>query len=200
MKKNILFMVFSFVCVLSYAQFDFWEVSLREITTAPSYLVVKVKSPSYEGEAVILNHEFMRYCKAIKNDTSKFYDEIWFDEDWKLACQEILQGRYFIISDEDLLNEYHNINQKFYTFKKIIVNDSVLDISKKGLEFFIRTYFDDEGYLIRKEPFDYYTIVKVMFDARIQAGLGCIRTSYCILDSRFYNEEGFTIPPEYKDR
>jgi hypothetical protein len=58
--------------ILSYAQYDFLNESLNNLTTAPSYLVVKVKSPSYEGEAVTFNSYLMSYYKIAKNKSLKF--------------------------------------------------------------------------------------------------------------------------------
>ena len=175
MKKHILLLIISFVSVSSHAQCDFLEESLNNISSAPSYLVVKVKSLSYEGDAVIESWRLMNYYETIKNDSSEFYDSIWMAEDWKLAYQDIKQNKYFIISDEYLGRKFSGYRP--YYFEKIIPNDSVLNISKKGIDFFIRTYFEDNGFLIphyrQKESYDFNTIVKIIFDAGIMAGTGC---------------------------
>jgi len=206
MKKHVLFIAVLFIYILSYAQSDFWESSMRYITTAPSYLVVKVKSPSYEGDAAILNNDFISYYKTINYDSLEDFDYyvMWWEGECKLAYQDIKKGKYFIISDEDFEIKYGE--PQAYYFKKIILNDSVLNISKKGIDFFIRTYFDKKGNIIphycQKAPYDFYTIVKIMFDAKIKTGIGCVYSDYRIQDSRFYkNKKGkLVIPPEYKNK
>jgi len=207
MKKHILLTISLFISILSYAQYDFLKASLRYISSAPTYLVVKVKSPSYEGEAAIFNDRFINYYKTIKYkslELDKYYPKIWWKKDMKLAYRDIKQGKYFIISDEDLEIKYGQYQS--YYFKKIIVNDSVLNIAKKGIDFFIRTYFDGKGIFeppSSYEPSDFYTIVKVMFDAEIVTGIDCEYEVFQIRDSRFYirdnEKEKFIIPPEYRD-
>jgi len=190
-KRYFFLLIILFVNVLSYAQYDFLKESLKNFSTAPSYLIVKVKSPSYEGEVAIESVDFAYFYEKIKGDTLKW--EYLIDS----AYQDIKQGKYFIISDEDL-----EIKNGY--FEKIIVNETVLNNSKKGIDFFIRTYFDDRGNLIprssQKEPYDFYTIVKVLFDAGIKSGIGCEYSFFYIQDSRFYNKRKFFIPPEYRDK
>jgi hypothetical protein len=210
MKRSILFLTALFFNIFSYAQYDFLKESLKDyVTTAPSYLVVKVKSLSYEGEAAVTSNDFYSYYKKKVRGLNRknFYKPVYRD---------IKRGKYFIIADEDFLEEHYNFTQKYYVFEKIIVNDSILNISKKGIEFFIRTYFDEAGDF--DPPFsyksdDFPTIVKVMFEAGIRTGIGCIWSEYHIQDSRFYKkyEDGkvieyvypevakFVIPPEYRD-
>ena len=197
MKKYFLLFLILSACILSYAQFDFLRESVV-YSSAPSYLIVKVKSPSYEGEAVINSIDFYSYYSSIVKKKVEFL----FKKYYRLAYRDIKRGRCFIVSDEDFSRKYYNINQKYYVFEKIILNDSVLDIAKKGIEFFIRTYFDEKGIFIPSPPYDtndFYTIVKVMFDARIQTGIGSEWSNYRILDRRFFNDDGFVIPPEYRD-
>jgi len=190
MKRLILLLIILFVRVFSYAQYDFLKESLNSISSAPSYLVIKVKSPSYEGEAVINSNYFYFYYREIVKKNKPLKREKYC----KLVYCDIKQGRNFIVSDNDLI-KYH--------FNKIIVNDSILDIAKKGINFFINTYFYAE--ILKplsslNEPFDFYTIVKVLFDTGIQTGIDCLSGDYCIQDLRFYTNDGiFVIPPEYKD-
>jgi len=200
MKKHILLLIILFVNILSYAQYDFLEESLKSFSTAPTYLVVKVKSPSYEGEALIENWSFYSYYETITKIEIKRADYV------KLAYKDIKQGRCFIVSDEDFVIKYGQMQP--YYFEKIIISDSVFEISKKGIEFFIRTYFDDKGIFNpppQYKPSDFNTIVKVMFDAGIKTGIGCEWSYYEIQDKRFYvwNKEddkaNLIIPPEYRD-
>ena len=58
MRKCILLITILFVNIFSYAQYDFLKESLNNVSSAPSYLVIKIKSPSYEGEAVINSNYF----------------------------------------------------------------------------------------------------------------------------------------------
>jgi hypothetical protein len=198
MKKHILLLTILFISTISYAQYDFLKESLNNFSSAPSYLIVKVKSPSYEGEAAIFCTNFYTYYMTIYNSLKwkKYINSAYYD---------IKNGKYFTVSDEDF--EKKDDQYKPYYFEKIIVNDSVLYIAKKGIEFFIRTYFDEKGRLIlfseQSLPCDYFTIVKIIFDAGIQAGIGSEWSNYYIQDSRFYNKYEdkvkFIIPPEYRD-
>ena len=208
MKKHILLLIISFVSVSSHAQYDFLKATLGNISSGPSLLIVKVKLPSYEGDVAIYSDLFLEYYKTLKYkdlDYNKYYPKIWQKKDIKLAYRDIKQGKCFIISDEDITTK--DVQYKPYYFRKIIVNDSVLDIAKKGIEFFISTYFDGEGWLKPRssidEPFDVLTILKVLFDAEIMTGIGCEYGGLLIQDARFYiveNEERkFVIPPEYRD-
>ena len=198
MKTYILLIVILFASILSYAQHDCLKATLGRFSTGPSYLVVKVKSPSYEGEAIIFNDNFFQYYEIIKEKSLTLEEYIEF------AYQDIKQGKYFIVSDEDFIRKF-GVPQP-YLFEKIILSDRVLNNAKKGIEFFIRTYFDEEGEFNPPpsyEPSDYETIVKVMFDAGIQTAIDCEWSGFYIQDKRFYvwnNEEWkFIIPPEYRD-
>jgi hypothetical protein len=210
MGRHILLLSILFVSILSHAQSNFLKETLKNISSAPSYLIVKVRSPSYEGDAAIFSINFYLYYKTIKKRSIK--GEKYF----RLAYGDIKKGKYFIVSDEDMKEEYYNVNQKHYYFEKIVINENVLNVAKKGIEFFIRTYFDDKGDFNPSSsynPDDFYTIVKVMFDSGIRTGIGSEWSNYHIQDSRFYKkyEDGkvieyvyperarFVIPPEYRD-
>jgi hypothetical protein len=127
------------------------------------------------------------------------------EEYMELAYYDIKHEQCFIVSDEVLEIKIKDGQFLPYYFEKIIVNDSVLDIAKKGIEFFIHTYFNEEGILDPPQyvPNDFNTIVKVMFDAGIQTGIGCEYSYYYIQDERFYIENNgeykFVIPIEYRD-
>lgn len=202
MKKYNLLIIILFISVLSHAQYDFLKESLKNISSAPSFLVIKIKSPSYKGESYINSIRFPLYF--LKNDSLKSkeyqikYQEKWHEKYWESYTDSVYyaieQGKYFNVSAEDF---------ETYDFEKIIVNDSVLNISKKGIEFFIRTYFDNKGEIIppssQNEPYDFGTIIKVMFDAGIQTGIGSEYSFTYIQDRRFYKDGKFVIPPEYRD-
>jgi hypothetical protein len=198
MKKHILFITILFINILSYAQYDCLKESLNNYGSAPSYLVVNVESPSFKGEAVIQSPLFYYYYKKSKGKKS-----IQWNRYLKLAYRDIKQGKYFSISDDYFIPENEDETQEGQYFYKIIIDDTVLNNSKKGIELFIRTYFDNNGAIIpptsQNEPYDFKTIVKVIFDAGIQAGIGSQWSYYYIQDSRFYKEGKFVIPPEYRD-
>jgi hypothetical protein len=199
MKRHIFSLLFLLISILSYAQYDFLKESLV-VSSAPSYLVVKVKSPSYEGEAVVISNDFYSYYnKKVRGLNGKRF--------YKPVYRDIKRRKCFIIADEDFEIKYDQ-PQPYY-FEKIILNYNVLDISKNGIEFFIRTYFDDKGDFnppSSYNPDDFYTIVKVMFDAGIKTGIGSEWSNYEIQDSRFYYKENedetvkFVIPSAYIDR
>jgi hypothetical protein len=200
MKKYYFSLIFLFISILSYAQYDFLKESLI-VSSAPSYLVVKVKSPSYEGEAITKYGDLYSYYKTINKKSTKG------NKYRKLIYRDIKCGKCFIVSDEDFEIKYGQYQP--YYFEKIIMNDSVLNISKKGIDFFIRTYFDDKGDFNPPplyNPDDFYTIVKVMFDAGIKTGIGSEWSNYHIQDARFYYRENeneavkFVIPPEYRNK
>jgi len=194
MKKQFLLITVLFISILSsnaqktleetIAQYDFLKETLRHLSSAPSILVVKVQSPSYKGEAYVFNSSFYHYYKEATKEKCKI------DKYCKFAYRDIKRGKYFIISDKDLGEDG--------SFRKIILNDSVLSISKKGIEFFIRTFFDNEGTF--NGECDLSTIIKVLFDAGIKIGFGCEYFVFEIQDPRFYNKNGeLVIPLEYRD-
>jgi hypothetical protein len=195
MKKYILFLITLFINVLSYAQHYYLKELFTLWCSAPSYVVVKVKSPSYEGDAIITANDFSNYYRTTKKRHLKSKKRA------NMAYRDVKRGKCFIVSDEDFEIKYGQ-PQPYY-FEKIIVNDTVLDIAKKGIELFIRTYFDDKGAIIsppsQREPYNFNTIVKVMFDAGIQTGIDSEWSYYYIQDPRFYKEGKFVIPPEYRD-
>jgi len=189
---------------------------LNEFLTADDYyLVVKVKSPLYEGEAAIFSNHFAKYYKRMKYDSLPNYEyqyySMWKEDDWDSVYQAINQGKYFIVSDTVLERRKPNYYIEGYGFNKIVIDSTVFNNSQKGIEFFIRTYFDENGFLKNYTNPDssFYTIVKVLFDAGIRIGMSenppFIYFTYRIQDSRFYivgnevDEVKFIIPPEYRD-
>jgi len=213
MKKNILIIIVSFISILSHAQYDALKESLDDISSAPSFLIIKVKTPSYEGEAAILSVDFYDYLT--KEDTFKLgeYQDKYTKEEYKKYFEkyerhigylmdsvyyDIKQGKYFFISDEDF---------KFYNFDKVIINDTVLNNAKKGMETFINIYCLKNGRVFApRTAEETFTIIKILFEAGIQIGIECEYSHLRIKDPRFkiYMKETeeweFIIPPEYRDR
>ncbi len=189
--KKIFLMIMIFSIVLPfYAQHEYLKKEFKYISTAPSYMVVKVKSQTYEGYAAINTLGFREYY----NKTAGILKKKMYN---KLAYRDIIRNKCFVVADSD----FNDVHENILAFDKIIMNDSVVAISKRGMECFIKTYFDAHGDLkvTQGVPYDFGTIVKIMFDAGIQTGIGCLYSNYQIKDERFYGEKGFTIPPEFRD-
>lgn len=175
----------------NYSQHEYLGIYIPYWWSAPAYLLIPIKSCSYEGEAIISSNDFSSYYQNIKSFKR------WNEYRTTKALQEIVHKNLFLIIDDDF-----EINS--YNFKKVIVNDSVIAIAKQGMDVFIQTYFDEKGKYQYEDlldsmniPNDYGTIVKVMFDAGIKTGIDCIDSDYGIYDMRFHCDTGFCIPQEF---
>ena len=173
----------------NYSQLEYLGVYIPYFWTAPVYILVSVKSCSYEGEAIIWSNDFSRYYKKIKSFKR------WNEYRVTKVLKEILYKHLFLIIDDDFGINY---------FEKVIVNDSVIAIAKQGMDIFIRTYFNKEGVYQYGDwldsmniPNDFRTVVKVMFDAGIKTGIGCEYSDYGIHDMRFLCDTGFYIPQDF---
>jgi len=139
-------------------------------------------------------------------------------EIFRTRLADLINPQHELALLADKIRENFHRQNKYYSFTKIIIDNSVINNSKKGIEFFIRTYFDEEGIIkprFIKDSSHFLTIVKVLFDAGIRigecdvgffiegntAGFSADR----IQDLRFYifgneiDEVKFVIPPEYRD-
>ena len=220
MNKNFLIFILLFISILSYSQHEHlgkYNISRMSIddyllsnclqhkylgiyipywSSAPAYILVSVKSCSYEGEAIINSNDFSHYYKNIKS--FKWWNEYRTTK----ALQDIVHKNLFLIIDDDFKVKF---GQRIsYNFEKVIVNDSVIAIAKQGMDVFIRTYFDEEGDYRYENwldsmniPNDFRTVVKVMFDAGIKTGIGCEYSDYGIHDMRFLCDTGFYIPQDF---
>ena len=198
MKKILLlFIVLSTSHSFSYAQSQYYGIkgSIDNwSSTAPSYIIIQVKSETYSGDAFIYSDMMYEYyCRNVshKRLSRKKY--------LKLCYRDIKHGKVFDIHDSDFVIKEGVI--QYYSFKKVSYNKQVIDDYNKGLYFFIDKYFDDTG-KIKPCKDKFYTIVKLLFDADIQVGIGCVwRTTY-IQDNRFYKENGdgtfsFIVPKNF---
>lgn len=194
MKKIIVtFFLFS-ASVFSFAQKTYYGIKgaiENYHSTSPSCLVVQVESNTYSGYAYVLSDVFRDYyCKCVS------HKELHGNKYIKKCYRDIKNNKKISIHDGD----FHGKNS---CFKKVTIQENIMNDSKNGLEYFINKYFDSTGVIKPCNIDEYYSIVKVLFDSNIQVGIGCVWGGAYIQDDRFYQQFcngviSFVIPKEYK--
>lgn len=196
-KVLLLIIVLCSTHYMSCAQFEYYGIkgSIDNwSSSAPSYIIIQVKSETYSGDALIYSDMmYDYYCRNVshKRLSGKRY--------LKLCYRDIKQGKVFEVHDSDFVRKEEGI--QYYCFEKVSYNKEVIDDYNKGLYFFIGKYFDEKG-KIKPCKGKFYTIVKLLFDADIQVGRGCVWQTTYIQDNRFYKENSdgsfsFIVPKEF---
>jgi hypothetical protein len=120
---------------------------------SPSYFIaLNIKSPSYEGRAIIENNNLFEFLHKTKGLSMKKYQA--------MMLKVLEHKRELKISDEDL-NKWH--------FFKVSEPESVIMIANRGLNNFIAYYFNGVALNWGVTDEEKYAIINQLFYWRVPA-------------------------------
>ncbi|MCL9771063.1 hypothetical protein NAT47_11615 [Flavobacterium sp. HXWNR69] len=148
--KKIFYLFLSFYL----AQSDsFIQKITNDFNSNSNFLVLNIKAKNYNGLAIIENDDLFTYYQITQNKNKQEY---------KLLTQEILSKKNHIEINENYIEKWG--------FIKVKESEKIKNKFKKGLNSFIKIYFNDD--LIEKgitNEDEKAFIIKILFENKISS-------------------------------